>query len=89
MIYLLGTNDTDPNHPALDKTCMAEAQGPYRLARGEAYVSAMRQRDGGTPHHSLWLVEGVGHNGDKMLTSSCGLAALFDQPGCPAAKATP
>ena len=89
VIYLLGTADTDPKHPALDKTCMAEAQGPYRLARGEAYVSAMRQRDGGTPHHSLWLVEGVGHNGDKMLTSSCGLAALFDQPGCPTAKATP
>ena len=37
----------------------------------------------------LWLVEGVGHNGDKMLTSSCGLAALFDQPGCPMAKASP
>ncbi|MFT4128726.1 alpha/beta hydrolase [Labrys sp. (in: a-proteobacteria)] len=89
VIYLLGTADTDPNHPALDKTCMAEAQGPYRLARGEAYVSAMRQRDGGTPRHSLWLVEGVGHNGDKMLTSSCGLAALFDQPGCPTAKASP
>ncbi|MGO4333611.1 alpha/beta hydrolase [Labrys sp. KB_33_2] len=89
VIYLLGTEDTDPNHPALDKTCMAEAQGPYRLARGEAYVSTMRQRDGGTPRHSLWLVQGVGHSGDKMLTSSCGLAALFDLPGCPTAKASP
>lgn len=89
VIYLLGTEDTDPNHPALDKTCMAEAQGPYRLARGEAYVSTMRQRNGGTPRHSLWLVQGVGHNGDKMLTSPCGLAALFDLPGCPTAKASP
>jgi hypothetical protein len=29
---------------------------------------------------------GVGHNGDKMLTSACGLAALLDRPGCAAAK---
>jgi hypothetical protein len=30
VIYLLGALDTNPNHPALDKTCMAEAEGPYR-----------------------------------------------------------
>lgn len=89
VIYLLGTGDTDPNHPALDKSCMAEAQGAFRLVRGQAYVETMRQRDNGTPRHSLWLVEGVGHNGDKMLTSPCGLAALFDQPGCAMAKAAP
>lgn len=89
VIYLLGTRDIDPNHPALDKSCMAEAQGPYRLVRGQAYVETMRQRDGGTPHHSLWLVEGVGHSGDKMLTSPCGLAALFDKEGCAGAKAEP
>ena len=80
VIYLLGTADIDPNHPALDKSCMAEAQGPYRLARGEAYVATMRQRDNGLPRHSLWHVDGVGHNGDAMLTSACGLAAIFDKP---------
>ncbi|TWT13873.1 alpha/beta hydrolase [Reyranella sp. CPCC 100927] len=86
VIYLLGTKDTDPNHPALDKSCMAEAQGPHRLARGEAYVATMRQRDSGAPHHNLWLVDGVGHNGDGMLTSTCGLAALFDVQSCPSAR---
>ncbi len=80
--YLLGTADTNPDHPALDKTCMAEAQGPYRLARGESYVATMKGRDAGTPNHRLRLVRGVGHNGDRMLTSACGLAALFDAPGC-------
>ncbi len=30
VIHLLGTQDTNPDHPALDKSCMAEAQGPYR-----------------------------------------------------------
>ena len=84
VIYLLGTADTNPDHPALDKTCMAEAQGPYRYARGHSYAAAMARRDGGTPNHKVWDVEGVGHDGDKMLTSPCGLAALFDLPGCPA-----
>jgi pimeloyl-ACP methyl ester carboxylesterase len=82
VIYLLGTLDTNPDHPALDKTCMAEAQGPFRYARGHSYVATMQARDAGTPNHSLWDVQGVGHNGDKMLTSPCGLKALFDLPGC-------
>jgi pimeloyl-ACP methyl ester carboxylesterase len=82
VIYLLGTRDTDPDHPALDKSCMAEAQGPYRYARGHAYAAAMAARDGGTPNHRLWDVPDVGHDGDRMLTSPCGLAALFELPGC-------
>ena len=85
VIMLLGTADTNPQHPALDRTCMGEAEGPYRYARGHAYFAAMQARDGALPHHSLWDVQGVGHDGDKMLTSSCGLQALFDIPGCPAA----
>jgi pimeloyl-ACP methyl ester carboxylesterase len=84
VIYLLGTNDTNPDHPALDKSCMAEAQGPYRYVRGHSYAAAMAARDGGTPNHRLWDVSGVGHDGDKMLTSACGLAALFELPGCAA-----
>jgi pimeloyl-ACP methyl ester carboxylesterase len=86
VIYLLGTRDTNPNHPALDKTCMAEAEGPYRYARGHAYAAVMQARDAGTPRHSLWDVPGVGHDGDKMLTSPCGLKALFDLPGCEAGQ---
>ncbi|WP_257167844.1 alpha/beta hydrolase [Bradyrhizobium sp. SRS-191] len=84
VIYLLGTRDTDPDHPALDKTCMAKAQGASRHARGHAYAAAMAARPGGTPRHQLWDVVGVGHNGNKMLTSPCGLKALFDMPGCEA-----
>ena len=86
VIYLLGTLDTNPDHPALDKSCMAEAEGPYRYARGHAYVAAMQARDSGTPNHSQWDVPGVGHEGGKMLTSPCGLTAVFDIPGCAAAR---
>jgi hypothetical protein len=84
VIYLLGTRDTNPDHPALDKSCMGEAQGPTRYVRGHAYAEAMAARGAGTPNHQVWDVPGVGHEGDKMLTSPCGLSALFDLPGCAA-----
>lgn len=86
VIYLLGTLDTNPEHPALDKSCMAKAQGPYRYDRGHAYADTMAKRNHGTPNHRVWDVAGVGHDGDKMLTSKCGLAALFDSPGCGAER---
>jgi len=82
VVYLLGTRDNDPAHPLLDRSCMGRAQGPDRWSRGHAYVAAMRTRDGGTPNHVLYEVQGVGHDGRAMLTSACGLAALFDRPGC-------
>jgi hypothetical protein len=53
-IYLLGTLDTNPNHPVLDKSWMAEAQGPYRYARGHTYSQTMAARDGSTPNHKIW-----------------------------------
>jgi hypothetical protein len=84
VIYLLGTRDTNPDHPVLDKSCMAEAQGPTRYARGHAYAAMMAAREVGTPNHLIWDVPGVAHSGQKMLTSPCGLAALFDLPGCAA-----
>ena len=82
VIYLLGTEDTNPNHPALDKSCMAEAQGPYRYARGHAYFAALQARYGPALRQALHDVPGIGHDGDRMLTSTCGLAALFGLPGC-------
>lgn len=86
VVYLLGMLDTNPDHPALDKSCMAKAQGPNRYARGHAYVDAMARRHRGAPNHRVWDVAGVGHDGDRMLTSKCGLTALFDVPGCGAER---
>ncbi|MBK5537288.1 alpha/beta hydrolase [Pseudomonas sp. TH05] len=74
--YLLGQQDTDPNHPALDKSCEAEAQGAYRLIRGRNYFDYLKQRHPQLSHR-LVEVPGVGHNGDGMLTSPEGQKALF------------
>ncbi|HEX5127666.1 MAG TPA: alpha/beta fold hydrolase [Rhodocyclaceae bacterium] len=38
VIYLLGTEDKDPNHPELDRSCGGEAEGPTRFARGHSYL---------------------------------------------------
>lgn len=74
--YLLGQQDTDPNHPALDKSCEAQTQGAYRLIRGHNYFDYLKQRH---PQLTQKLVEvpGVGHNGDGMFNSPEGQKALF------------
>ncbi|MBW1245534.1 alpha/beta hydrolase [Pseudomonas tolaasii] len=74
--YLLGQQDTDPNHPALDKSCEAETQGAYRLIRGHNYFDYLKARH---PQlgHKLVEVPGVGHNGDGMFTSPEGEKVLF------------
>ncbi|WP_395610445.1 alpha/beta hydrolase [Pseudomonas sp. B22129] len=74
--YLLGQQDTDPNHPALDKSCEAETQGPYRLIRGHNYFDYLKARHPQLAH-KLVEVPGVGHNGDGMFTSPEGEKVLF------------
>jgi pimeloyl-ACP methyl ester carboxylesterase len=86
VIYLLGTGDTDPNHPALDKSCSAEDEGPYRFFRGKAYFAYLLGRHpelgSASASQELWFVPGVEHDGDKMFNSHCGLAALFNTGTC-------
>ncbi|MGZ0716861.1 alpha/beta hydrolase [Pseudomonas palleroniana] len=76
--YLLGQQDTDPNHPALDKSCEAETQGAYRLVRGHNYFDYLKTRHPQLSH-KLVEVPGVGHDGDKMFTSPEGEKVLFTQ----------
>jgi hypothetical protein len=82
VVYLLGTADDDANNPTLDKTCMAEAEGPTRYDRGMAYFRYFEARHRTGLAHRLLLVPGVGHDEDGVFNSSCGLAALYDLPGC-------
>jgi hypothetical protein len=82
VIYLLGERDTDPNHRFLDKSCAAEAQGPTRYARGMNFLLNLEQRHPNLVRHRIFTIWGVGHDATRMFTSACGLAALFDRPGC-------
>lgn len=80
VVYLWGANDCDPRHPALDVSCAAQAQGPQRLARGQAYFRYLQARHGAALAHRGLVVPGVGHDGAAMLSSPEGVAALFGAP---------
>jgi pimeloyl-ACP methyl ester carboxylesterase len=84
VIYLLGSLDADAAHPFLDHSCAAEAQGPTRLARGQAYLQYLPLilgREVAQRHHQV-LVEGVGHDHQAMFQSPCGVAWLFADGQC-------
>ncbi|HEX6442628.1 MAG TPA: hypothetical protein VF007_10605 [Stellaceae bacterium] len=83
VVYLLGGADNDPNHPQLDKSCAAEAQGPSRLDRGLAYFAYLREHNGTALRQRLWQIPGVAHQHARVFASLCGRAALFGVPGCP------
>jgi pimeloyl-ACP methyl ester carboxylesterase len=75
--YLLGELDTQAN-AGLDQSCPANAQGPYRRARGEAFF-AMVTLKYHAPHH-MALIPGCGHNARCMFSSEKALPALFPKP---------
>jgi pimeloyl-ACP methyl ester carboxylesterase len=80
--YLVGGADTDPQQSALDRSCAAEAQGPQRFARAEAYYRYIQSRHPEGLKQRFHIVPGVGHDGARMLTSVCALSAMFDTQGC-------
>jgi pimeloyl-ACP methyl ester carboxylesterase len=81
VVYLLGSDDIDPQAEDLDRRCEAEVQGKFRRARGEAFFAYMQKRHP-TLGHRLQMVPGVGHSAGQMFTSACGVGVLFDRPGC-------
>jgi pimeloyl-ACP methyl ester carboxylesterase len=78
--YLLGADDTDSAHPALDNTAAARCQGPHRRARGEAFYTALKIRFPDC-RHKLRIVPGVGHDGFGIFTSTDGIETLFGRSG--------
>ena len=78
VVTLLGGDDCDPLHPALDTSCAANAQGRHRLERGRAYTRYMQMRHADALQHRHFEIPGVGHDGTGIFTSAHGLSALFD-----------
>ncbi len=69
LVVLLGTEDTDPNHPELRKTAEAEAQGPHRWARGHKFYEEAKRRAAklGVPFAwKLGTAPGVAHSDKGM-----------------------
>jgi pimeloyl-ACP methyl ester carboxylesterase len=74
-IYLLGQLDTLPL-AGFDSSCPAMAQGPTRLARGEAFGSYVVSKYGARDHKTV-VVEMCGHNARCMFTSDTTLPIVF------------
>jgi pimeloyl-ACP methyl ester carboxylesterase len=72
--YLLGELDVLPLG-GFDGSCPAMAQGPTRLARGEAFGRFVNEKLGA--HHLVKIVPECGHNARCMFTSEEALLLLF------------
>lgn len=72
--YLLGEIDILPLG-GFDSSCPAMAQGPTRLARGQAYGRYINQKYGA--QHKVLVAPLCGHNARCMFTSETALPILF------------
>ena len=77
MTYLLGEIDILPLG-GFDASCPAMAQGPTRLARGQAFGKYVNEKYGA--HHTTTVVPLCGHNARCMFTAEVALPLLFPKP---------
>ena len=78
LVILLGTADTDPQHPSLRRTPEAMKQGPHRLARGETFMAragAAAVRLGVETRWNLAYVAGSAHDNATMTPEAARILA--------------
>lgn len=78
LTVLLGTADTNRADPNLRKTPEADAQGPHRFARGQAFYARAQQAaraQGAALGWQLRTVPGVGHRNGQMAQAAAPLLA--------------
>jgi hypothetical protein len=73
-VYLLGELDILPLG-GFDSSCPAMAQGPTRLARGQAFGSYVNLKYGAK--HKVMVISLCGHNARCMFTADPALTVLF------------
>jgi hypothetical protein len=71
---LLGELDILPLG-GFDGSCRAMAQGPTRLARGQAFARYVNEKFGAK--HTVTIVPLCGHNARCMFTSEAALPLVF------------
>jgi hypothetical protein len=74
---LLGSEDIDPNHPALPRQPGAMAQGPHRLARGMLFFAKAREAATRLGVRFTWRLEtvpGIAHDNSGMAARAATIA---------------
>ena len=72
-ILMLGSKDTDPNDPVLNKSAGANEQGSNRFARGEYFFTTSINAAKTLGANFSWqkkTVDGVGHSGPRMSAAA-------------------
>jgi poly(3-hydroxybutyrate) depolymerase len=78
VVLLLGSADTDPNHPDLSRKAKSMAEGPHRVARGQNFFKQAEARAAELKAQFAWrlqMVPGVAHEPKKMSPSAAALIA--------------
>ena len=76
LVIMLGTADDDPHHRILNRTDVAMAQGPHRLARGKNFYAVSRAKAEELGTEFNWEVEtvyDVGHDARRMAPAGARL----------------
>lgn len=80
VIYLVGSDDNNPEARVMDRSCPAQLQGATRRQRQEhylAYEQQLAKRWGVALQHRHVLIEGIGHRPSELLTAPATAKALF------------
>jgi pimeloyl-ACP methyl ester carboxylesterase len=73
VVYFIGDDDNDENHPDLDKRCAAEMQGPERFQRSRNYWNHLMTRFGAAAleRQLRFCVPRGTHNSRTIWDSAC------------------
>jgi hypothetical protein len=82
VVYLLGDAAIETNDPFYAQSCALDSQGSTPFARGMHYLLSLELHHPNLVRHRLLIVQGVDGDAAEMFGSACGMAALFDRPGC-------
>jgi hypothetical protein len=77
-VYMVGEFDTLPTIANFDASCPANAQGPHRLGRGQAYTSYLKQKYSAA--HKFMVIPMCAHSSRCMFTADSALPVLFPKP---------
>jgi poly(3-hydroxybutyrate) depolymerase len=76
LIVMVGSEDNDPHHRALNRYSDAMAQGPHRLARAHTFMERARAAAAAAPIPLAWrliVVDGVAHSPTGMAAAAAPL----------------
>ena len=81
VLYLVGSEDNNPDDPFLSTTCYSMLQGTNRLERAQIYFEYLKYYYGTqiTNKHMFKIVQNVGHWGRGLITSEEGVAFIFSE----------